>query len=157
MQNNRDHTFPFIKALHVGVSVPNMAASIQWYQEMLGFTLVSDQFIPPLSARIAFLEHGEFSVELFQIEGAVSLPEERRFPNLDIRTHGTKHVAYAVQDLRKLMTGLRAKNVDVALDIFTMEGDLVAFIRDNSGNLIELIQKPAMFTQSCVSSIPEKS
>lgn len=157
MQNYRDHADSFIKALHVGVSVPNMDASIQWYQDMLGFTLVSDQFIPSLSARIAFLEHGEFSVELFQIEGAASLPEERRFPNLDIRTHGTKHVAYAVQDLRVLMTGLKAKNVDVALDIFTMEGDLVAFIRDNSGNLIELIQKPAMFTKLCVSSIPEKS
>lgn len=147
MQSKVNSCFPFIKALHMGVSVPNIEDAINWYQEMLGFTLVSDKFMPQLPARIVFLEHGDFSVELFQVEGAAALPEERRFPNLDIRTHGTKHIACAVKDLRKLMESLKAKQVDIALDIFTMEGDLVAFIRDNSGNLIELIQRPAMFSK----------
>lgn len=147
MQNNVSGGVPFIKALHMGVSVPDMEASINWYQDMLGFTLVSDKFIPQLPARIAFLECGEFSVELFQVEGAATLPEERRTPNLDIRTHGTKHVAFAVEDLCNLMKCLKAKHVDIAFDVFPMEGDLVAFIRDNSGNLIELIQRPAMFTK----------
>jgi len=147
MQNNVNGGAPFIKALHMGVSVPDMEASINWYHDMLGFTLVSDKFIPQLPARIAFLECGEFSVELFQVEGAATLPEERRIPNLDIRTHGTKHVAFAVEDLCNLMKDLKAKQVDIAFDVFPMEGDLVAFIRDNSGNLIELIQRPAMFTK----------
>jgi methylmalonyl-CoA/ethylmalonyl-CoA epimerase len=38
------------------------------------------------------------------------------------------------------METLKSKGVDVAMDVFPMEGDLVAFIRDNTGNLIELIQ-----------------
>lgn len=132
-----------VKPLHIGVSVPDIDASIAWYTTMLGFRLVSDQYVDKLPARIAFLEHGEFSVELFEIEGAAPLPADRRVPNLDIRTHGTKHVAYAVQDLKTLMDTLKAKGVDVAMDIFPMGTDWVAFIRDNAGNLIELIQSTA--------------
>ncbi|MBP2644802.1 MAG: hypothetical protein H6Q75_242 [Firmicutes bacterium] len=133
---------PVIKPLHQGISVADMEASIAWYQKMFGFKLVSDKFIPQLPARIAFMELGDFSIELFVVEGAATLPEDRRTPNLDIRTHGTKHVAYRVQDLRSLMEDLKSKNVDIAMDVFPMEGDLVSFIRDNTGNLIELIQKP---------------
>jgi len=134
-----------VKPLHQGISVSDMEASIVWYQSMLGFKLVSDTFIPQLAARIVFIEHGNFSIELFEVEGAAPLPEDRRKPNLDIRTHGTKHVAYAVADVSTLMADLKAKGVDVAMEIFSMEGDLVAFIRDNTGNLIELIQRPGMF------------
>ncbi len=129
-----------LRPLHVGISVPDMDASIAWYQQMLGFSLVSDKFFDQLPARIAFLELGGFSVELFQVPNAAPLPEDRRVPNLDIRTHGTKHVAYGVEDLAGLMEKLKSKGVDVAMDVFPMEGDLVAFIRDNAGNLIELIE-----------------
>jgi methylmalonyl-CoA/ethylmalonyl-CoA epimerase len=127
--------------LHVGISVPDISASIAWYEKMLDFRLVSDQYFEKLPARIAFMEHGDFSIELFEVEGAAPLPKDRRMPNLDIRTHGTKHVAYAVQDLKKLMDALKSKGADVAMDLFPMKGDLVAFIRDNAGNLIELIQE----------------
>ena len=96
----------------------------------------------PIKARVAFLKHGEFSIELFEIEGAKPLPEERRIPNLDIQTHGTKHLAFAVKDIREFVDRLKEKGVDIAMDIFPMEEDLVCFIRDNSGNLLELIQPP---------------
>ncbi|MBP1628980.1 MAG: Glyoxalase/bleomycin resistance protein/dioxygenase [Holophagaceae bacterium] len=130
-----------IQPLHQGISVANMDESIAWYQKMFGYKLVSDMVIPHL-ARIAFLELGDWSIELFYYEGAAPLPEDRRTPNLDIRTHGTKHVAYLVQDLDTLMADLKSKEVDIAMDVFPMQGDKVAFIRDNTGNLIELIQKP---------------
>jgi methylmalonyl-CoA/ethylmalonyl-CoA epimerase len=142
-ENNREIELT-VKPLHVGISVPNVSASIEWYTQMLGFRLVSDKYFEKLPARIAFMEHGDFSIELFEVDGAAPLPEDRRVPNLDIRTHGTKHVAYAVDDLKTLMDTLKSKGVDVAMDIFPMEGDLVAFIRDNTGNLIELIQKPVV-------------
>ena len=131
-----------VKPLHLGVSVPDIDAAISWYEDMLNFKVVSDQYYDQLPARIAFMEHGDFSIEFFEVEGAAPLPDDRRVPNLDIRTHGTKHIAYAVADLTTLMETLKSKGVDVAMDIFPMEGDLVAFIRDNAGNLIELIQQP---------------
>lgn len=132
---------PQLRPLHLGVSVPDLDAAIDWYREMLGFEPISDKYFAQLPARIAFMQHGEFKLELFEVEGATPLPEDRRVPNLDIRTHGNKHIAYGVTDLKALMKTLKAKGADVAMDLFPMEGDLVAFIRDNSGNLIELIQE----------------
>lgn len=141
MSQTEDGGKVLLKPLHVGISVADIEASIAWYEQILGFRLVSDNYYEQLPARIAFMELGGFSIELFQVPGAAPLPDDRRVPNLDIRTHGTKHVAYAVEDLPGLMETLKAKDVDVAMDLFPMEGDLVAFIRDNAGNLIELIQK----------------
>jgi methylmalonyl-CoA/ethylmalonyl-CoA epimerase len=140
MSQTEDCGKVLLKPLHVGISVADIEASIAWYEQILGFRLVSDNYYEQLPARIAFMELGGFSIELFQVPGAAPLPDDRRVPNLDIRTHGTKHVAYAVKDLSGLMETLKSKGVDVAMDIFSMEGDLVAFIRDNTGNLIELIE-----------------
>lgn len=131
-----------LKPLHCGISVPDMEKSIAWYSEMLDFVLESDKFIESINARVAFLKHGDFSIELFQIEGASPLPENRRIPNMDIQTHGNKHVAYAVKNIKQYVDHLKDKNVDIAMDIFPMELNWVCFIRDNSGNLIELIQQP---------------
>lgn len=135
------HWTPQLRPLHLGVSVPDLDAAIEWYREMLGFEPISDKYFAQLPARIVFMQHGDFKLELFEVEGASPLPEERRTPNLDIRTHGNKHIAYGISDLNALMKSLKAKGADVAMDLFPMEGDLVAFIRDNSGNLIELIQE----------------
>lgn len=135
-----DKEKPVVKPLHCGISVPNMDESIAWYVNMLGFSVVSNKYIAPLKAKVAFLELGDFAIELFETDGAAPLPADRRVPNLDIRTHGIKHVAYRVENLKALMADLKDRDVDVAMDVFPMEGDWVAFIRDNSGNLLELIE-----------------
>ena len=131
-----------IKPIHCGISVPDIEKSIAWYTEMLGFRLESDTFMAPINARVAFLKHEDFSIELFEIEGANPLPEERRFPNLDIQTHGIKHVAFAVKDIHAFIDRLRLKKADIAMEVFPVEKDLVAFVRDNAGNLLEFIQQP---------------
>lgn len=133
-----------IKPLHVGISVPKMDESISWYTDMLGFAVESDEYVEPLKARIVFMRHGDFSIELFEIKGSNPLPDDRRVPNLDIRTHGTKHVAYVVEDLKMFIDSLKNKKVDIAMDVFPMGKDLVCFIRDNSGNLLEFIQQNAV-------------
>lgn len=129
-----------IKPLHCGISVPDIDASIVWYSDVLGFHLESNTFMEPLNARVAFLRLGDFSIELFEIKGAKSLPEERKTPNLDIQTHGTKHIAFVVKDIHGFMEHLKEKKVDIAMDLFPVKEDWVTFIRDNSGNLIEFIQ-----------------
>lgn len=126
-----------LKAQHVGMSVPNLEASIKWYQDMLGFTVAKRAEIPPLKAKIAFMKRGDFYIELFEVEGAAPLPDDRRYPNKDLLTHGTKHISFAVNDVRKVMEILKKRGVDVAMEN-VMEGKPMAFIRDNSGNLVEI-------------------
>lgn len=87
--------FPELSVHHVGVSVPDIDASIAWYGKMFGLTLEMRQHLPLIPAEIAFLRRGALRIELFQVNGAATLPPDRREPNRDVRTHGTKHCAMA--------------------------------------------------------------
>jgi len=129
-----------IKPHHCGISVPDLEASINWYRDMLGFSVVKRMTIDAIPAKIAFLNHGDFYIELFQIEDAEPLPEDRRHPNRDICTHGTKHIAFAVDDVPKFITTLKKRGVDIAMDVNMMEDKAMAFIRDNAGNLVEIVE-----------------
>ena len=129
-----------LKPLHLGISVPDIEASIAWYRDMFGFSVEKRMNLEALNAKIVFIKQGDFRIELFEVAGAEPMPESRRYPNTDIATHGTKHLAFEVQDLRQLMEDLKKKDLDVASDVHEIEGTIMAFIRDNSGVLIELIQ-----------------
>ena len=125
---------------HCGISVPDIEAAITWYENTLGFSVIKRATIEAVPAKIAFLKHGDFHLELFQIENAAPLPEERRHPNLDIYTHGTKHIAFAVPDVPEFIDEMKKRGVDIAMDVNMMEDKAMAFIRDNSGNLIEVVE-----------------
>jgi methylmalonyl-CoA/ethylmalonyl-CoA epimerase len=122
---------------HVGLSVPDLEASIKWYREKLGFSVEKQLFIEQIPARIAFLVNDKFRLELFEVAGAACLPQERRFPDQDLKTHGTKHLSLGVKDVRKTMDILKNRGVDVAMES-VVEDKPMAFIRDNCGNLIEI-------------------
>ena len=131
-----------LKPLHQGISVPDVDASAAWYETVFGFRVISDAVVPRLCARIVFLELDGFQLELFQYlgEDGHPLPEERRHPDEDLKTCGTKHVAYGVKDMAAMMAHLKAHQVTVIKPPFDMNGDWVCFIADNSGTLIELIE-----------------
>jgi methylmalonyl-CoA/ethylmalonyl-CoA epimerase len=128
------------KPHHLGISVPDLEASVKWYENMLGFKLEKSMDVEPLKAKIAFLTNGSFRIEIFQVSGAKPLPPDRRQPNTDIGTHGVKHLAYEVKNVTAFMNELKKKGVDVAMDVSKMENKEMAFIRDNSGNLIEILE-----------------
>ncbi len=125
---------------HAGVSVPDLAASIDWYQRVLGFTLVRRLRIETIPADVAILKHGAMHIELFQAQGASPLPPERREPDSDVRTHGNKHVAFGVADVEAFATELRRRGADVVWVKRFEHGGANIFIRDNAGNLIEFLQ-----------------
>lgn len=128
------------RVLHVGISVYDMEESLAWYEKNLGFTLVKDDgFVPGLDARICFVERDGFQIELFQYQAPKALPEDRLTPNSDLQTVGTKHVAFAVSDMRAVKAQLVRNGVDIAHEV-TMGTSNVMFIRDCNGVLLELIQ-----------------
>lgn len=129
-----------LKVLHAGISVYNMDESLAWYEKNLGFKLVSDNgFVPPLKARICFIQNGDFQIELFEYENPKQLPPDRLTPNSDLQTVGTKHIAFATDNMAALKEKFTENGVDIAHEA-TMEGNSVMFIRDCSGVLIEFIQ-----------------
>ena len=98
-----------------------------------------DGFVPPLKARVCFIQNGDFQIELFEYENPKKLPPDRLTPNSDLQTVGTKHIAFATDDMAALKAKFTENGVDIAHEV-TMQGNRVMFIRDCNGVLIEFIQ-----------------
>jgi methylmalonyl-CoA/ethylmalonyl-CoA epimerase len=126
---------------HGGVSVPDLAAAIAWYDRVLGFALERRFHIGAARAEAAMIRKGSLRFELFEVAGAAPLPEERRHPPQDLRTHGNKHVAFRVDDLEAFLEEVTAKGADVALVVREGFGK-GCFLRDCAGNLIEFVEEP---------------
>jgi len=128
-----------LRAHHFGISVPDLEAAVAWYQRMLGFSLEERLFIEKIPAHIAFVKRGDFRIEIFQVEGAAPLSDDRRTPNLDLKTHGNKHMCFEVPDVPAAVAALRAAGADIAFET-RVDGNPTAFVRDCAGNLIEFLQ-----------------
>lgn len=126
------------RAHHVGLSVADLDASVAWYGRMFGFEEESRLKIEAIPATVAFIRCGDFRVELFQVPGARPLPDERRDPHLDLATHGCKHICLETPDVPAAVLQLRQRGADIVFER-TVDGNRICFIRDNTGNLIELI------------------
>lgn len=126
---------------HVGVSAPDLEAAIAWWEGTLGFVLERRNMIEAIPAQIAIMKNGNLRVELFEVPNAAEASPERQQPNLDVRTHGNKHISFAVEDVVALSEEVRARGADIVwVKTFTFGSNM--FIRDNAGNLIEFVQRP---------------
>ena len=129
--------------LHAGISVANMQESITWYENILGFELMWVKDFPALKTKIAFLKNDTFQIELFEAYETIALPKERFLPITDLQTQGTKHIAFGTENIVTLFEKFKSKNVDIVFGPIESppKDALFGFIRDNSGVLIEFIQK----------------
>jgi len=126
---------------HVAISVPDLERAIAWYGEMLGFELEKRDTLPQVPAKVAFLVRDGFRIEVFELAKAAALPDARRVPDQDLRTHGTKHIAFSVTQVADVVEELRRRGVVIAMEPRSIGSVCVAFVNDDSGNLIEFVQE----------------
>ncbi len=125
---------------HGGVSVPNLDEAIAWYGDVLGFEVEKRFYIEAARSHTAMVCKGPLRFELFEVEGAAPMPEDRRHPPRDLQTHGNKHVAFRVDDLEAFLAEMEKKGADVAFVVREAFGK-GCFIRDCAGNLIEFVEE----------------
>jgi methylmalonyl-CoA/ethylmalonyl-CoA epimerase len=133
-----------IKHHHGGVSVPNLAESIDWYTKVLGFEVERQFPIPQIPATVAMLKRGDLRVELFELPDAKPLPPERREPHTDLQTCGNKHLAFAIKHVDTVAEELKRLGADIVFVGHFQHGSNI-FLRDNAGNLIELVEQPDLW------------
>ncbi len=124
---------------HGGVSVPDLEAAVDWYGRVLGFSVERRFPIPNIPAQVAMIINGDLRMELFESPGAAPLPEDRRTPDLDIRTHGNKHVSFVVGNVDTFAAELERRGADIVWVKRFAHGASI-FIRDLAGNLIEFVE-----------------
>ena len=125
--------------------MPNLEESIRWYRQVLDFEVEKIFEIPQIPAKVAMLRRGDLRMELFEVPGATSMSADRRIPDRDVHTHGNKHVAFAIRDVDPVEQELRQRGADIVWVGRFKHGSNI-FIRDNAGNLIELVQEPGMWS-----------
>lgn len=126
---------------HGGVSVPSLDEAIDWYGRVLGFEVEKRFYIEAARSHTAMVRKGPLRFEIFEVEGAAPLPEDRRSVPRDLKTHGNKHVAFRVEDLDAFLAEMEQKGADVAFVVREAFGK-GCFIRDPAGNLIEFVEEP---------------
>jgi len=130
---------PKIRLHHCGINVTDFEGSIKWYCDMLGFTVAKRLRLPGRPTEIAFLKHGDFYLEFFELPGAAGAPPD---PAKDRGRPGLRHFAFAVEDVPATVAGLRQRGVEIMMESI-VEGSPMAYIRDNSGNPVELVSLDA--------------
>jgi methylmalonyl-CoA/ethylmalonyl-CoA epimerase len=128
-----------IRMHHGASSVPNLNESIEWYQKYFGFEVEQRFEIPGQDVEIAMMKLDDVRMELFEAKNSKPLNPDRRQPNTDFRTQGNLHVSWVAPNVRPMAEKLRERGVDVVwIQDFPWGSN--AFIRDNAGNLIEIVQ-----------------
>ncbi|HTW03968.1 MAG TPA: VOC family protein [Streptosporangiaceae bacterium] len=131
---------------HVSVSVADLDAQQAWYQQVLGFTEVIEQFsVPEPPVRTVVLRSAS-GVRIELIERAGSRRAEVYGDPLDtLRGQGYGHWAVEVSDLDGAFAAVTengGRAVWPPADA-VQPGARFAYVKDPEGNLIELIQPPA--------------
>ncbi len=125
---------------HFAISVADLEETIRWYSDIFGFTVIDRSEIPDAGIRVSHMQGTGMILEIFEAAESAPLPEERRIPNQDLLTQGNKHISFGVPDGPKAKAELEALGVEIAM-VAEVDGTYGVFIRDNTGNLIEIFEE----------------
>jgi catechol 2,3-dioxygenase-like lactoylglutathione lyase family enzyme len=124
------------------LSVADIKASTDWYQQKLGLKAVMQRPMQDKVA-VAVLEGGGLIVELIEHEGA--LPLAKAAPTVKDNTfvHGIFKVGVVVDDYEKTLAKLKSRGVEIAYGPYPTKADQRAnvIVKDNEGNLIQVFGK----------------
>ena len=123
----------------IGISVGDLDASVRWYTEKLGLTVVMR---PPKieKSTAVILEGGGLIVELMHHDDAVRLATAAPTITRNYLVHGIYKAGIIVDDFDKAIAELRRRGVPIAIGPFpaSAEQRANAIIRDNEGNYLQL-------------------
>nr|VFK53122.1 MAG: Catechol 2,3-dioxygenase [Candidatus Kentron sp. TUN]VFK53966.1 MAG: Catechol 2,3-dioxygenase [Candidatus Kentron sp. TUN]VFK61511.1 MAG: Catechol 2,3-dioxygenase [Candidatus Kentron sp. TUN] len=143
---------------HINIVVTDMARSIRFYTELLGFQLTKQAYVegdwvetvvglPDVQADVAYLVLPDGPrLELMQYNAPVGTArKENSLPN----TVGLRHVAFQVTDIDAIVKRLRMEKIDVLSSPASVPASTVShqegakwfcYLRDPDGVILELAE-----------------
>ncbi len=117
-----------------------MTRSIEYYEKYFGLKLISRREIKQTNAEIAFLQDPQAKGASLEL---TFYRNQKKFAQADYEDRLFDHLAFAVQDMNKVITAMRRDGVTITDEPYRLSptGSLLAFVEDPDGTLIELIER----------------
>lgn len=137
-----------LRADHIMISTADYAATVEWYRRVLGFEVVREWDI----AGYPNVDVGYIAANGFQIE-VVGTPQPFQVKKLPsdvfsaLSDRGYVHLAFSSPDVDAVAVELLSRGIDLELPPtdFDTAGVRLLFLRDNNGNLIEIVTPLSMY------------
>ena len=129
---------------NLAFTVSDIEQTIQWYETMLGFKVLSRTAFPAIGAQVAFLELADIRLEVLQASGSFRLNELFADAPQHLLPIGNKSLVLQVNDLHQATVELETKGATFAWKEVDLsgQGTYSTMIRDNDGNFINIFQAP---------------
>jgi catechol 2,3-dioxygenase-like lactoylglutathione lyase family enzyme len=128
----------------VAISVADLAESVSWYRDILGFEILQQSSFPANKLSLAILQRDGFRIEL--VDHQDSVPPHKVVPALDnpALIQGFGKLAFQVEDLDAWSAELKAKGVRFQLEPRENPetGTKSFIVLDNSGNWLQFTTEP---------------
>ncbi len=133
---------PELKAHFSAIIVTNMASSIAWYTEMLGFEIVDKRELPEAGFKQANLKRGNALVELIQINSALEPKKVIPGYNPKTRLTGIFKVGFLVSEFDTFLYHLKANNANFQGNVVVEQntGKRMIIIKDPDENRIQIFE-----------------
>ena len=145
-----------VKIDHVGIAVPDLEASLAFYQRQLGFKLIERRRTTGQRTEMISAVLGAGAIIIVLVQGTTPQSQVNRY--IDNYGPGVQHIAIEVRDVANLKSELSRGGVDFNTNIIEGCGIRQAFTaRDQgSGMMYEFIERRSndgTFTDESVQSL----
>jgi methylmalonyl-CoA/ethylmalonyl-CoA epimerase len=127
----------------IAISVERLDRAMCWYREVLGFSPTPVNDLPAYHLRLAFMDRGDFRLELIELTGARArrplLPDSTN----DASLHGFGKVTLHAPSLAPLMAHFQELGVPFAVPPRESPEGRWFMIRDPEGNLWQFVETGA--------------
>jgi glyoxylase I family protein len=119
---------------HVAITVKDLAKSIEFYKDKLGFSVIREGDTP--TQKMVFVGNDLAELELFEIKKGVA----KEVPPLKADEVGIKHIAFHVDNLEGMVEEMKKKGVKFTTEINKRGSRSHIFFKDPDGTILQLLQ-----------------
>jgi len=125
---------------HTSIRVSNMERSIDFYTKFFGLKLLNRREIPQNNAEIAFLQDPEGKGARLEL---TFFRNQKKFTQAEYEDRLFDHLAFDIKNMDETISLMRHEKVTITDEPFRLSatGNLIAFVEDPDGTLIELIER----------------
>jgi lactoylglutathione lyase len=126
--------------VHASIRTGNLKRAIDFYTKFLGLKIVKRTEIPQTNAELVFMQDPETRGALLEL---TFYRDQKKFVQADYEDRLFDHLAFEVRDMNKTIKAMREAGVTITDEPYRLspKGNLLAFVEDPDGTLLELIQK----------------